>query len=150
MTKEEITNYKHQILKDLYRYRNGALADTLRTSGLPFKKIFGLILPQLSEIAKQYPQEIDLAISLWREQDCREFRLLAFYLMPHSVEQGIIEEMILDLKSKEEAELLPFRLLRHLPYTNDLRVDMEANILEGNFLHEYFLKMFRRNLGIEE
>lgn len=150
MTQEEILSFKQRILKDLYRYRNGLLADSLKKQGLPYKNIFGLLFPQLAEIARNYPQDSDLAFSLWNEEENREFRLLALYLMPHSVDKNIINQMSRLLKTKEEAELFPFRLLRHLPYAEELYEELASMKDEDlDMVTKHFIIMLGRNLGKE-
>ncbi len=40
-----------EIKQRLYAMRNGVIADSLRNAGSPYRSIFGLNLPQLTEIA---------------------------------------------------------------------------------------------------
>ncbi len=102
-------------------YRNGIIADTLRQAGMPYSIIFGLQVPQLSSIAQQFSPSMSLAMKLWEDYKVRESRLLACYLFPVG---QITETQCLDLASslqtKEEADLLCFRLLRRLSYAEDL------------------------------
>ena len=114
------------IRKEFYALRNGMIADTLRKGGLGQKYIFGLQLPQIKEVAERFRPESEedsanLARSLWSDRECREARLLACHLMPPSLlsneEAGDWAESV---TTREEADILAFRLLRHLPYAADL------------------------------
>ena len=109
------------IRKEFYAYRNGLLADTLRKGGLQQKYIFGLQLPQIKEIAERYrpsgaAESAELSRALWGDRECREARLLSCHLMPPSeMTQEEALAWALDVATREEADILAFRLLRHLP-----------------------------------
>lgn len=125
-------------------YRNGIVADTLRQAGMPYKIIFGLQLPQLSEIARRNTPSIDIADRLWADRHVRESRLLACYLYPREV---ITEEKALalaeDVQTAEEADILCFRLLRYLPFVSQLA---ERLAQSGEPLTAYCATALRRNL----
>ena len=114
------------IRKEFFALRNGMIADTLRKGGLEQKYIFGLQLPQIKETALRHmPSDQEeaylLAKDLWRDKECRESRLLACHMMPPS--KMTFEEAKAwgeDAATREEADILAFRLLRYLPYAEDL------------------------------
>lgn len=114
------------IRKEFYALRNGMIADTLRKGGLEQKYIFGLQLPQIKEISVRIKQADDdesclLARELWNNKECREARLLACHLMPPSklnADEAI--QWAEDVATREEADILAFRLLRYVPYASDL------------------------------
>lgn len=113
------------IKQTLYAYRNGVVADSLRKSGDPHHIIFGLLLPQLSEIALQIGKDKDLATELWQQSSSRECRLLAPMLFPTeeltlTSGKGMIAEAI----NKEEIDILCFKLLSRTPWAQDLAVEM--------------------------
>lgn len=101
-------------------FRNGIIADTLRKAGYPYNVIFGLNLPQLSQIAKSFYANHELAAALWQDKNVRESRLLATYLFPTDITEDEAKQLIDDLQTNEEADMLAFRLLKKLPYANDL------------------------------
>lgn len=110
---EKMKSVKHLFMT----YRNGIVADSLRKAGMPYGVIFGLQLPQLREIARSIGDDIDLARELWRDRNVRESRLLALAIFPApslSLEEA--RSMALDVQTREEADLLPFLLLRHTPH----------------------------------
>lgn len=99
-----------------FAMRNGIVADTLRKSGLPYNTIFGLQLPQLSEIAREIGKDTNLGRMLWEDSEVRESRLLACYLMPPGdVTFDELVEMGESVKTREEADIMAFRLLRYRP-----------------------------------
>ncbi len=114
------------IRKEFFALRNGMIADTLRKGGLEQKYIFGLQLPQIKEIAARFKQADDedsclLARELWNDKECREARLLACHLMPPShLNSEEAAQWAEDVATREEADILAFRLLRYLPYASDL------------------------------
>ena len=114
------------IRKEFFALRNGMIADTLRKGGLEQKYIFGLQLPQIKEIALRYTQADEedtclLARNLWGDKECREARLLACHIMPPAkMTYEEAKEWVEDVATREESDILAFRLLRYLPYAEDL------------------------------
>ncbi len=121
------------IRKEFYAFRNGMIADTLRKGGLEQKYIFGLQLPQLKDIALRYAPEdkeeaSELARALWSDKECREARLLACHIMPPDLTTK--EEALQwagDSLSREESDILAFRLLRHLSFAEEIAKELEAS-----------------------
>lgn len=98
-------------------YRNGVIADTLRQAGWPHKVIFGLNLPQITEIARSLKApDTDLALELWADREVRESRLLAPFLLPHDFPLERVLELCANIRTHEEADLLAFR---HIRYRSD-------------------------------
>ena len=104
-----------------FTYRNGAVADTLRRYGIPHKMIFGLDVPAIAGIARGLKPSDELAERLWGDRDVRESRLLATYLFQV---ENMTEERALalaaDVMTREEADMLAFRLLKRLPFAHRL------------------------------
>lgn len=75
-------NRMQLIKRRFYAMRNGIIADTLRKAGLGYKIIFGLNLPQITEIASGLTADADLAEELWADRRTRESMLLAPMLYP--------------------------------------------------------------------
>lgn len=115
---QEIRAIKHEFMT----FRNGIVSDTLRKAGMDcYKVIFGLNLPQLGEIARRHSNTKELAEALWSDRGVRESRLLATYLYPHdSIDIDSAMAMMNDVQTREEADILCFRLLRKLPFARDL------------------------------
>lgn len=142
---ETIREIKHQFMA----YRNGIVADTMHRAGDPHKVIFGLQLPQLSMIAQEVKAKDDMnsksalkdiAGKLWEDIEVRESRLLACYLMPPAVmTRETVLEWADNLRTREEADILTFRLLKRLPYASELPLLTEAKA-------PYLAEALRRNL----
>ena len=148
MKSSEIQDNLNYIRKDLYRYINGIMSETLRNNNLPFKHIFGLILPQLKEISRQYPKDIDLAKELWKQDDCRESRLIGILLAPAStITKDDLQVYITGVKTHEEADLLAFFLLRNIPDSKKFYTELDSSdIPSGNELGGYLMNMYKRNI----
>lgn len=109
------------IKKQFFAYRNGVAAEALRRSGMPYRMIFGLDLPTLTNLARQIGYNHALARRLWNEKDVRESRLLAIYLYdPDTLQIDESIQLCLEVGNKEEADIMAFRLLRRLPYAAQL------------------------------
>ncbi len=135
-----IKNIKHQFMA----YRNGIIADALRKVGMPYDIIFGLQLPQLSAIARELGTSMELATQLWDDKKVRESRLLACYLFPkESVNEDKAIELAESVQTKEEADILCFRLLRYLPFAETLSLQLTAY---EDPLVSYCGEALRRNL----
>lgn len=133
------------VKRSFFAMRNGIVADTLRKAGVPHKTIFGLQLPQLSEIARGLDKDVEMARALWKDNDVRESRLLACYVMP--VEQLSLEEateMGQEVLTREEADILAFRLLRYHPEAERLATAFASS---ENSTSKYLSQALRRNLA---
>lgn len=99
------------IKKELRASMNGILSARMREAGMPFKLIFGVELPRLQSIAKEFTPDKDLANHLWT-QNIRETKLLAIMLMP--VEDFTAEMSNIWTKTMvtaEEAQIMAMMLL---------------------------------------
>lgn len=119
---DSIKSIKHNFLA----FRNGVVSDTLRKAGMPYKIIFGLQLPQISQIAREFGQNFELAEALWQDENVRESRLTACYIFPPEV---VSKEKALALaesvQTVEEADILAFRLLKRLPFAKELADELQ-------------------------
>lgn len=125
-------------------YRNGIVADALRKAGQPYSIIFGLQLPQLSEIARKLEPSVELGRALWSDKNVRESRLLAAWVFPKdklSAEEAL--EMVTDIQTREESDILAFRLLRYLPFASSL---MDKLLNSKSILINYTGIALKRNL----
>lgn len=105
-----------EIKQRFYAMRNGIVADALRKAGTPHKIIFGLQVPQIAEIARDYQPDYELAEALWEDSDVRESRLLACYLYPHDqIDSDKVLALAAQSRTPEESNMLAFRIFRRLP-----------------------------------
>ena len=138
---EPIKQIKHQFMV----YRNGIVADTLRDAGMPYHVIFGLQLPQLAQIARSVAPSLSLANDLWADDKVRESRLLACYLFPKesiTLEQALA--LARSVQTVEEADIICFRLLRYLPFAEQLVAEIPVGT--DNPSVKYCATALRRNL----
>ncbi len=128
------------IRKQFFALRNGMIADTLRKGGLEQKYIFGLQLPQIKEIWQQFycednEEAAEIARNLWKDKDCREARLLACHIMPPSImTEKEATEWAKDVKTREEADILAFRLLRFIDNKDSIATNLKKS---GSDLMKY-------------
>lgn len=124
---DDIDGQLRDIKRRLRATMNGQISHAQRQQGLNYRINFGVDQPRLVEIAQELPHTLPLAVALWKE-DVRELRLLAPMLMPHSEAD---EEMVLlwleTLQRAEEAQVLVFHLLRHLPLASSLAFRLVAS-----------------------
>ena len=121
-----------QIHQRFFSFRNGIVAKAFHDAGDPHKRIFGLQLPQLATIAREIGYDSELARQLLAETDCRESRLLAFYLFdPDTLPEDEALAMAEGTLSREEADILAWRLLRRLSYATALRTRLSGYIAEA-------------------
>lgn len=142
MTLQEI---KHQF----YTYRNGALADSMRRLGAPYKIIFGLNLPQLSAIAREVGKDAELSQQLWENKSTRESLLLAPMIYPgEMMDKPTALRWVNEIPSTEVSDILCMKLLRDLPFADELADEL---MLSDNPMTRYTaLRILFNLLGTRE
>lgn len=111
MLKETIKNIK----TDFFALRNGAIADRLRSAGSPYKIIFGLMVPQIEQVAARQEPSVELAETLWANDSTRESRLMATMVCPREAfTREMAEKWVAGVDTEELADMLCFRLLRYM------------------------------------
>lgn len=114
-------NDMQSIKRRMFAMRNGALADSLRRLGAPYRIIFGVNIPQLVEIAKDYAADKALAQRLWENVSTRESLLIAPIIYPsEEMMEDDAMRWIEQVPTAEVADILCHRLLRKLPFASDL------------------------------
>lgn len=142
---EPSDNFKN-IKREFFSLRNGVIADSLRKLYPPKTIIYGLNVPQFMEMSKRYPQNIDLGLELWEDANCRDSRLFSFYILsPTEINKDLAKEMIKNVRSIEEAEFLAFRILRHLPFSQEFLKELLQEKIEDPII-SYCVSMFKKNL----
>lgn len=118
-----------QMLKRrLYAMRNGIVADSMRHAGCPYRLIFGLNLPQLTEIAAVTGKSAEMAESLWNDSDLRESALIAPMIYPV---EALTPEKALEIARKsrwvEDADIISHRLLSRTPFAAETAETLAAD-----------------------
>lgn len=108
---------KLQLVKRrFFAMRNGIIADTLRKAGSPYRIIFGLNMPQLNEVARDFAPDPGLAATLRMNVSTRESQLLYPMLLDASaLSPADAADMARNSTSVEAADVLCHSLLRHMP-----------------------------------
>ena len=121
-------NEMQQIKRHFFAMRNGVIADVLRKAGSPFRIIFGLTLPQLTDVAKATGMNAELSRRLWDNKTTRCSMLLAPMIMPaEEITRGEVMQWITEAPSTEVTDVLCLKLLRRLPHAVEL-----VGVLAGN------------------
>ncbi len=106
-----------QLKRRFFAMRNGVIADCMRKAGAPYRIVFGLTLPQLTEIARDFAGDAEMARILWHNTSTRESVLIAPMIMPAD-EMTVDEarEWIRTAASAEAIDVLCLKLLRRLDF----------------------------------
>lgn len=113
----EETKQKLKEIKQRFRLvMNGPASQSMREKGLNYKVNWGVPLPELRRMAKDYGHNYALAIELWKE-DIRECKVLATLIMPpERMSEDLVDVWMEQNHSQEMAELLAMNLLQYLSF----------------------------------
>ena len=111
------TQDKLKAIKQTFRLRmDGMASRSMREKGLEYHLNWGVSLPDLKQLAKEYGKDYPLAIELWKE-NIRECKILATMIMPPEQMLPEIAELWMEqTESQEIAEMLAFNLFQYLDY----------------------------------
>lgn len=136
-----------EIKKDFIRFRNGIIAENLKAAYNDDIMIYGLMVPEFLILSKKYQKDKNLAFRLWHDLKSRESRIFALYMMPpEELDMETAKKMILEVRNLEEAELLPFRLLRNLSFAQSIFEEMKS-LPDLSKPQSYCVEMLGRNIG---
>ena len=124
----EKTHQKLMEIKRSFRLlMNGPVSQSMREKGMDYKLNWGVPLPHLQEVAREYGKDQDLAIALWKE-DIRECKILATLIMPaNEMSRELVDVWMEQLHGQEMAEMLSFHLLQHLDFAPALAYEWMAS-----------------------
>ncbi len=126
-------NKMQEVKHRLYAMRNGAVADYMRRMGAPYKIIFGVNLPHLSEIASETVPSQELARQLWANSSTRESMLLAPMIFPREeMDINTAREWANTVPTAEVADVLCIKLLKHLPFAKMLADELIVSDTDMN------------------
>ena len=112
-------NVKEKLKKIKQSFRlmmNGPASQSMREKGLNYKINWGVPIPSLKQMAKEYGKDYDLAIELFKE-DIRECKILATMIMPPEKFLPEIADIWMEQAiSYEIAEQLAFNLMQYVDY----------------------------------
>ncbi len=114
-------NEMQMLKRRMFAMRNGVIADVLRRAGSKFNIIFGVNLPQLAEIARDFSPNKEFAERVWANTTTRESMLIAPMLMPpDEMTREMAQQWIAESPEAEVTDVLCLKLLRNQPYALDL------------------------------
>lgn len=114
---DENVKEKLKRIKQSFRLMmNGPASQSMREKGLNYKINWGVPIPSLKQMAKEYGKDYDLAIELFKE-DIRECKILATMIMPPEKFLPEIADIWMEQTiSYEIAEQLAFNLMQYVDY----------------------------------
>lgn len=145
-----INEKTREIKKELRLAMNGVVSSLQRNQGLNYKINFGVEVPRLKAIASKFEKERELAKRLWQE-NIRECKMLAIYLMPESDYPAVAENWIAETPFTEIADHLAMTILCRLPEAAGKAIEWIQDS-RGMFRYCGFLTLthlFRRNITLD-
>lgn len=113
---ETIRNIK----KELRANMNGIASTQMRRGGMPHHVVWGIELPRLRNIAKEFDQDRALGQRLWNE-NVRESQLLGILLTPkHEFLPEVADIWAHEAKTPEAISLLAMELIVPQPWATDI------------------------------
>ncbi|MDO4161154.1 MAG: DNA alkylation repair protein [Prevotellaceae bacterium] len=117
--KEETQEKLRQIKSRFRLMMNGVVSQSMREKGLGYKINWGIGLPVLKDMVKEYGKDFSLAIELWKE-DIRECRILATMIMPsEEMSADMVNLWISQVGNQEIAEMASFNLFQYVEGAKD-------------------------------
>lgn len=105
--------------RDFRAAMNGIAAKAMRDAGMPYHVIFGIELPRLREIAKEYQKDRRFAQHLWNE-NVRESQLMAIMLTPwEEFLPEVAEIWLSEAKTEESVSLISMELIAKQSWASD-------------------------------
>lgn len=112
---EELRKIKQQLRLSM----NGVASAFMRDNGINYKLNFGVELPRLNDIAREFEPSHELAQALWKE-NIRECKILAGLLQPvETFYPEIAEIWIESMPTAEIAQLTVMNLIQKMPYASE-------------------------------
>lgn len=138
-TATDIEGLVRDIKKELRASMNGILSAKMREVGMPYKLCFGVELPRLIDIAREFPSDHQLAQQLWHE-NIRECKLLATMLMPlEHFYPEVADIWVEETPTAEVAQIAVQQLFSRLPYAAEKAFEWIASDNEITLLYGYLI-----------
>lgn len=121
---KEIDDTVREIRKKIRLLMNGEVSASMTRRGLTYKKNFGVDIPRIREISRNYKPKHDLAARLWALK-IRETMILATLLQPvDKFSKKDAETWMLEVNHTELAEQISMNLFSKLPYALELALEL--------------------------
>ncbi|MBR3455591.1 MAG: DNA alkylation repair protein [Bacteroidaceae bacterium] len=144
----EQTQEKIRLLKQEFRANmNGMASSSMRNAGLGYRVNFGIELPRLQAIAREFHPDHELAQELWKE-DVRESKIVATLLQPVATFYAEIADIWAEsITTAEMAGIASVNLFQHLPYALEKAFQWMAS--EGEYVqmcgYHTVIRLMRKN-----
>lgn len=117
----KMLNTVPEIKKEFFAFRNGIISDALRKNGDPHKFIMGCQLVDVISIASRTEHSVSIACEMWSDINHRECRMIAPMLYPaDEMNLETASKWVMEVECNEIADVLCHRLLRYLPFAEQL------------------------------
>ncbi len=116
---------------------NGVTSQSMREKGVDYRINWGASLLHLREMAAEYKQDKELAITLWKD-NVRECKIIATLLMPHEqFDKELAMQWISQTHTQEIAEIATMTLYQYMPYAYDIAMSLIDNEEDIKQIHAY-------------
>jgi len=112
---KEITNNANEIKRIIRGSMNGVTVESMEQKGIYYKENFGVALPRLREIAKNYNSNMQLATQLWF-LNIRESMIIGSLLVPiNEMNTTTAIQWCKQIPTNELSEIVAMTLFSQLP-----------------------------------
>ena len=123
----DVTTTIQEIKKELRANMNGVASKQMREGGLQYHVNFGIELPRLQMIAREFEPNHELAQQLWHE-NVRESKILAAMLMPvDRFLSDVADIWVEQIPNAEIAQTTVHYLFSRLPYASEKAFEWMAS-----------------------
>jgi len=127
---EDVAFRYQQILSRITRFENGDVSDSMARHGLIYKKNYGVSIPVIDLLAKEYSKDTHFASHLWNQEE-RECKLLALRIFDEkSVNEELINQIIERIENSELAEQTAQCLFIRLENSSKIAIALLKNTNE--------------------
>lgn len=127
------------IKKELRANMNGVASKYMRENGLAYHVNWGIELPRLQSIAREFTPNHEVAQQLWHE-NVRESKILATMLMPtEAFEPELADIWVEQIPTNEIAQMSSMYLFSRLPYASTIAFEWIASEQDTKQLCGYLI-----------
>lgn len=131
---------------------SGPTSESMRDKGLDYHVNWGISLPHLQELSKEFTQDIHVAMELWKD-NVRESKIMALMLMP---KEDFTSDIALlwseSLLTQEIAEMASMILYQHTDFASQMSYAMLASgtKLQQILAYNTFARLFSQGMYPDE
>lgn len=131
---------------------SGPTSESMRDKGLDYHVNWGISLPHLQELSKEFTQDIHVAMELWKD-NVRESKIMALMLMP---KEDFTSDIALlwseSLLTQEIAEMASMILYQYTDFASQMSYAMLASgtKLQQILAYNTFARLFSQGMYPDE